>query len=642
MAFGQIRQLFISIKAVDGATGTLRRVDAVANGVGNTMETAAGRANFYAQRLMAVGFGATVAIGALAKMVGSVSETSRVFGRIQGTMGATEQQMQAIRDRASQIGAEMPVTMRETANAFEELGYSGLSAKEAIAASQDVVTLAVAGNLKMGEAAKTSARALRAYGLEADEIAQVTNAMAGAFTSSAFNMEELTKSLEYVMPVTSSAGQTITETTAALGTLADTGLAGSKAGTAMERLFTRLTRDTGRAKEAMAKLGVSIDDFKGKDGQFKNLYQIIGLLRERLSGMDDVEKMQILQQMFGQRGYRAAQKLIENYDVFLEKIGDNTRSQINDTLRTLDELSGKELKSISQTFDFKITGDSKPREVIAGLNRAAENMSQRELAMNIEANFPRIGEQSAQIFARDLKGDASVDELTESITSMTTQADIAAEQMQTLWGQIEYVRGSIDSLVHGIVRGAMPGIMAFFGVLKLVLDVMNGVPGVAEGIGVALLGLIGILTALTVEYGALYLSTKLASDATGAYVGRTVVASRVASGLRGTVNAVTAAQSRLVSMLSVANAKTAANTAMTKANAIASATLGGAKRVLSIETWRSAAATARDTASKVSNRIATSSLTASTVSGTLALWASTAAKYASATASLVAAGGCGR
>ena len=80
-------------------------------------------------------------------------------------------------------------------------------------------------------------------------MARVVDVMAKSFTSSALNLETFTESMKFLAPVAKTAGLTIEGTTAILGTLADTGLKGSIAGTSLRNVFLRMADPTSKLSE---------------------------------------------------------------------------------------------------------------------------------------------------------------------------------------------------------------------------------------------------------------------------------------------------------------------------------------------------------------------------------------------------------
>lgn len=508
MVFNQIRRLYITLDATDKATRKLKRVDAAADATSMSMAASARRAERLRSRLVAVGFAATIVTSAIGAMVFQVAQTERVFARIRGTMAATASEMEAIRSEALQLGKDLPVTINEAAMAFEQLAFAGLNAEESVKSANAVVNLAVAGGISMAQAAKTAGRAMNAFGLEAAEMGQVTNTMAATFSNSALNLNELTKAMEYAQSVAKIADQSITELSAALGTLADNGLAASRAGTSLERMFIELSKQSSSTMEGLRMMNVEMEQLTNQEGNFRDLNEIIQTLAESTQNMTGVERIRALQQTFGARGARSAALLIESTDAFIEKIGDNARAQIKATMNTLSDMTDQQREMASATLGFEVSGDMGTAEMIRRL-RELDGTTQ-EVAATIDTAFAGIGSQSAQILARDLENTGvSAEALAEDIQSMTAAADIAESQMNSLWGQIEQLQGSLSTIMHIMVAGMKPALDVVYAGAKGLFDLLIDFPNVLRGIGLGLAMLSVALIGLTGYYAVAIARTKI-------------------------------------------------------------------------------------------------------------------------------------
>lgn len=552
MVFNQIRRLYITLDATDKATRKLKQVDQAANATSMQMQNAAAAAQKYRARLVAAGFAATMLGTAIAGMVRNVKNVDRTFATISAVTGATADQMGRIRNEAAAIGAEMPVRIGDAAKAFRELAYAGFDVQQSLEASNDVVEMSIAGNIKMADAARTASSALNAFSLEAEEVGQVTNSMAAVFTSSALNMQEMTQSLQYVMPSANATGQSLQQLGAAIGTLADQGLRGTRAGTAMDRVLRGLTEAAQGGSDALAKLGMQTSDIVDEEGNLKSMHLTIQALEEGVNSLSQVEGFNALQEMFGQRGARAAALLVENTDKFIEKIGQQARAEINATFRDLRKMDEEGLKEINATLDMisedmgidpiQFSGDESTEEIVSQFNQISDEVDQDQLAEMIDNTFAGISTESAEIFAGDVMDDSkAVEDIAYNIDEMTTSADIAEEQMESLWGQIEYIMGSLDSLQHQLVIGMGPALELFFEGLIAVVDVLTEYPKIARGVGMGMAALLTIFTLIAAK--SLVLATYFWMVASGTFQSGMAAyfhagASRVLAGAKMQLNAI--------------------------------------------------------------------------------------------------------
>lgn len=102
---------------------------------------------------------------------------------------------------------------------------------------------------------------------------RVGDVLAGTFTRSSTNLRALGDTMKYTGPVAAALGISLEEAAAMAGVLANNGLRGSDAGTAMRASLTRLSAPTGAAAKALKELGVSVADSRGK---LRPVEQILG------------------------------------------------------------------------------------------------------------------------------------------------------------------------------------------------------------------------------------------------------------------------------------------------------------------------------------------------------------------------------
>ncbi|QLG30181.1 phage tail tape measure protein (plasmid) [Halorarum halophilum] len=632
MVFQQIRHLFITLDATDKATRKLKQVDRTTDDLSRTQVQAAENTRKFRRRLVAAGFGAAILTGVMARMVTQTAEVDRTFARISGTSGATAEEMAKITGEAEKIGAEMPVLMSDAAQSFEQLSYAGFTVEEQLAAANDVTELAIAGNIEMAQAARVAATTIRAFGLEADEVSQVTNTMAATFTNSAFTIEQLAQSLEYVQNSAAQAGQSINEVVAALGTLADVGLSGTKAGTSLERMFTRLAKQNGETEDAMAQLGLTMDDITDKNGDFLELSVIVQLLNQRVDalGVGGAETLKIMQELFGARGGRAGAALTNNIDKFLVKIGDNARAEIHATMAMLNEMNETELARTNEVLNmivsdfenisFSIGAASSTQDVLAQLVTAAEVVDEADLANAVGMAFDGISGRTAEILAADVAAlqeiQAQADSLSDtalqqrvqtefgldqdgaaqmaqairagegtahlasSIEDMTISAELAQKQVESLWGEIEYLQGSVESLVLKMVAGAKPALDVFFAGAKGLLDVLNSNRAVVAGLGLGLSLLTASLLVLTAVYAKLAISSHLTTIEFWNQTGASSAATAATRVQTGATNLLTAAKNGVFVATVRETAATYANAASKWANEMATLALVAANVLL--------------------------------------------------------------
>lgn len=181
---GQVDQAYIDLELrVDQAERTLRQIENQVNNTTNNAGSSFRRGVGGAiAALPAIAATAAAAIGA--SLIAAAGASINAFADFESTMsganavlGATSGEMEKLSALALKMGADTSFSAGEAAKAIEELGSSGLNATEVLNGGlKGALDLAAATGLKdVAEAARISAGAMNAFGLEASEIPKIAD-----------------------------------------------------------------------------------------------------------------------------------------------------------------------------------------------------------------------------------------------------------------------------------------------------------------------------------------------------------------------------------------------------------------------------------------------------------------------------------
>jgi TP901 family phage tail tape measure protein len=250
-----------------------------------------------------------VAIGASAIKTAADFEGS--MNLLQAASGATVDQMGQLSALAKQLGADMdlPATSASDAGtAMLELAKAGLSVNDVMAASKGVLQLAAAGAISEGDAAKVTANALHAFGLEGTDASRIANLLANAANSATGDVSDFALGLQQASSMAHASKVPLEDTITALGILANRGQSGSVAGTNLGNAFERMINPTDKAAKIMKELGISAYD---SSGTMKALPDILDNINAATGGLTDQAKNAALAEIFMINGFQAMQPLLE-------------------------------------------------------------------------------------------------------------------------------------------------------------------------------------------------------------------------------------------------------------------------------------------------------------------------------------------
>lgn len=270
--------------------------------------------------MMATG-GGIVALGK------KVIETTRNFedgmARVQAVTNATQAEFQMMEQEALKWGSTTRYTATEAANSLENLTRNGLSATEATAALGPTLQLAQANTIGLAEAADITTNVMNGFGLEVKDMGRVNDVLSSTAAHSATNISQLAEAEKNAAPFGHSLGQSIEQVNAALGVLADVGIKGSDAGSAIRMVLMGLASPTAKQQKAFKQLGIDISESSLRsEGLTKTLEKL------RDSGvMKAANSAELLGDIFGRRVAPQAMALLNNIDGLKSKLDILNNSQ---------------------------------------------------------------------------------------------------------------------------------------------------------------------------------------------------------------------------------------------------------------------------------------------------------------------------
>ena len=259
---GKEYQLAIKIagKLDSSYTSAISRVSSDMAGFG-AVGKAAGAAFKLTAKAMAATATAIVGVGAASVKVGSEFEAA--MSSVAATAGATEEEYAMLEAAALEMGRTTSKTASESAAALEYMALAGWNVEQSITGLPSILRLSEATGLDLARTSDLVTDSMAALGLTVDELAGYLDVAAKANNKSNQTAEQLMEAYLGVGGTMHNLNVPITESATALGILANRGIKGGEAGTALNAIMVNLTTGTGKAGKAMEALGVSAFDSEG-------------------------------------------------------------------------------------------------------------------------------------------------------------------------------------------------------------------------------------------------------------------------------------------------------------------------------------------------------------------------------------------
>jgi hypothetical protein len=250
--------------------------------VGNYQSALGGLKNVLGQLGLAMG------AGAIARDVfGVIKDFGQANQTLAAILGTTADQTENLQKQQKQLGASTSFTAAQVAELQTELAKLGFTQEQIEQSTEGVLMLAKAAGTDLANASAIAGSTLRGFGLEANEMGRVTDVMAKSFSTSALDIEKFKESMKLVAPIAATAGVSLEEATAMLGSLANAGISGSNAGTALRRILSEVAATGKPVKEAfkeMAERGMDVADANDEVG--KNAASALLILNKSAEGTE--------------------------------------------------------------------------------------------------------------------------------------------------------------------------------------------------------------------------------------------------------------------------------------------------------------------------------------------------------------------
>ncbi|HCI4928734.1 TPA: phage tail tape measure protein [Escherichia coli] len=216
-------------------------------------------------------------------------------------------QFKALREQALKLGSETQFTASDAASGQSFLAMAGFTPQAIQAALPGVLNMALAGGVELGETADIGSNILTQFNLTADQMDRVGDTLTAAFTRTNTDLRALGETMKYTGPVAAKLGISLEEAAAMAGMLANNGLRGSYAGTAMRASLSRLASPPKAAADALKELGVSVADARGK---MRPMEDVLLDLYKATQKYGQVDQVSFFKDIAGEEAFVGLQTLV--------------------------------------------------------------------------------------------------------------------------------------------------------------------------------------------------------------------------------------------------------------------------------------------------------------------------------------------
>lgn len=237
--------------------------------------------------------------------------------------GAAENELDALTKKAREMGATLPITAKDAAQAMTLLAQRGNDAHKILASVQAVANLSISQAVDMASAADILGSTITNFAMSVDDADKITAIFNNACNQSALSMSKLIEAMKYVGPAAGAVNMPLTEAVAAMEAIANAGLTGEMTGTGLQVVLSKLTKESHI-------MGVETQNL---DRSLRSMKDIFSDLQKKGFSLADAITA------FGQRGSKAALALAKNSDSLARneerlKQWNSTQNAVNEKMKT--------------------------------------------------------------------------------------------------------------------------------------------------------------------------------------------------------------------------------------------------------------------------------------------------------------------
>lgn len=388
------------------------------------------------------------------------------MARVKAYSNASAEDLQRLSDAAKEMGATTSKTASEAADALGYLALNGYDTEQMLATLKPIVKASEAGGMDLATAANLTANALTAYGKNAEDAEEFLNILTAAQNNSATSLEQLLTAYVDLAGTFNTLHVGFEESATLMGQMANAGIKGSEAGTALNSVMLRLLETNKNSADEFAKLGISAYS----EGKFKGLTNILGELNEKMAEMTEEDRIMSLKNIFGVRMFQQGLKFLQSvadsegysslYDTLASAYEDNYLYKTAETM--MDNLKGDVtiLKSATEALGnvIFVTFSDKARENVQAVTEWVTRLIDGVTNGNLEQVIPKLGEDISESLA------AGIEMIAEELPSKLRvfNAVIVAGAKALVKG----IRASKNTILPVLITGA----------LDLVTDLLKVLP----------------------------------------------------------------------------------------------------------------------------------------------------------------------
>ena len=306
---------------------------------GEVMQNVGDKISGAGEKLLPVTAGIT-ALGTVAVKTGA--DFDAAMSKVAAVSGATGDDLQALRDKAREMGSQTKFSASEAAEAMNYMAMAGWKTEDMLSGIEGVMNLAAASGEDLATTSDIVTDALTAFGLTAADSAHFADVLAAASSNANTNVSMMGETFKYAAPVAGSLGFSVEDTAEAIGLMANAGIKSTQAGTSLRSIMTALAGEVKFCGESIGEVEIQTTN---ADGSMRELSDILADCRVAFSGLSESEQASAAQALVGKNAMSGFLALMNAAPADIDKLSgaisncDGTSLSMAETMQ--DNLAGQ-------------------------------------------------------------------------------------------------------------------------------------------------------------------------------------------------------------------------------------------------------------------------------------------------------------
>ena len=468
--------------------------------------------------------GIQMAISAIKDFAAETIEVGKTFDKsmsnVAALSGATADELQMLRDTAKEYGSSTQFSASEAADALGYMALAGWNANQSASALGGVLDLAASSGMDLAAASDMVTDYMSAFNMSAEESAYFADLLAYAQANANTTAQGLGEAFKNSAANMNAAGQDIETTVSLLAMMANQGLKGSTAGTALSAVMRDITKNMDTA-------GYNMESFSKASlvAGHETLYLIDALNEVGVSNKefnDALKESSGDVEVFMNELQKSAKKGADTNKVF---------SDLGWTMQDLDTVFG-EIEKAQGNYNILI-GDTEVSvtdangnfrdmtDILMDVEAATEGMGDAEKAAALSATFTadsikglnlilNAGVKNSQKFEEELRDSSGAASEMAKVMNDNLAGDLTA-----LHSKLEGVQLEIYEKFTPALRGGVEVLSNLLDGFSWILDHGNEVVAVLSVIATGIAAYVAYTTAIKIMEGGL-MSLSVAQKAVAA------------------------------------------------------------------------------------------------------------------------------